>query len=69
MHSVVGTVVLTTPLTTPLAPDNLQVNTHVAVLCLSPGMPSRRAVTSMGSNDLVEGEDHMLGPSFQRYKW
>ena len=23
----------------------------------------------MGSNDLVVGEDHMLGPSCQRYNW
>ena len=36
---------------------------------LSPGKPTRRAVTTMVSNDLVVGEDHMLGPSFQRYNW
>ena len=29
----------------------------------------RRAVTTMGSNDLVVGEDHMLGLSCQRYNW
>ena len=29
----------------------------------------RSAVTTMGSNDLVVGEDHMLGPSCQRYNW
>ena len=23
----------------------------------------------MGSNDMVVGEDHMLGPSYQRYNW
>ena len=34
-----------------------------------PGKPTRRAVTTMGSNDLVVGEDHMLGPSCQRYNW
>ena len=36
---------------------------------LSPGKPTRRAVTTMVSNDLVVGEDHMLGPSCQRYNW
>ena len=36
---------------------------------LSPGKPTRREVTTMGSNDLVVGEVHMLGPSCQRYNW
>ena len=36
---------------------------------LSPGKPTQRAVTTMGSNDIVVGEDHMLGPSCQRYNW
>ena len=35
----------------------------------SAGKPTRRAVTTMGSNNLVVGEDHMLGPSCQRYNW
>ena len=47
----------------------LQANPHVAGTWLSPGMPSRRAVTTMGSSDLVVGEDHMLGPICQRYNW
>ena len=47
----------------------LQANTNVAGLWLSPGKPSRRMVTTMGSSDFVEGEDHMFGPSSQRYKW
>ena len=47
----------------------LQANPHVAGPWLSPGKPTRRAVTTMGSNDLVVGEDHMLGPSFQRDSW
>ena len=34
-----------------------------------PGKSNRRAVTAMGSNDLVIGEDHMLGLSCQRYNW
>ena len=47
----------------------LQANPHVAGPWLSPGKPTRRAVTTMGSNDLVVGEDHKLGPSCQRYNW
>ena len=38
----------------------LQANPHVAGLWLSPGKPTRSAVTTMGSNYLVVGEDHML---------
>ena len=44
-------------------------NPHVADPWLSPGKSTRRAVTTIGSNDLVVGEDHMLGPSCQRYNW
>ena len=47
----------------------LQANPHVAGPWLSPGKPTRRAVSTMGSNDLVVGEVHMLGPSCQRYNW
>ena len=47
----------------------LQENPHVTSLWLSPGEPTRRAVAMMGSNDLVVGEDHMFGPSCQRYDW
>ena len=47
----------------------LQANPHVVGPWLFPGKPTRRVVTIMGSNDLVVGEDHMLGPSFQRYNW
>ena len=47
----------------------LQANPHVAGPWLSPGKPTRRAVTTMGSNDLVVGDVHMLGPSCQRYNW
>ena len=36
-------------------------------LWLSPGKPTQRVVTTVGSNNLVVGEDHMLGPSCQRY--
>ena len=43
----------------------LQANPHVAVPWFSPGKPTRRAVATMGPNDLVVGEDHMLGPSFR----
>ena len=37
----------------------LQANPHVAGLWLSHGKPTRRAVTTMGSNNLIVGEDHM----------
>ena len=47
----------------------LQANPHVVGPWLSPGNPTRRVVNTMGSNDLVVGEDHMLGPSCQRYNW
>ena len=47
----------------------LQANPHVARPWLSIGKPTRRAATTMESNDLVVGEDHMLGPSCQRYNW
>ena len=47
----------------------LQANPHVARPWLSPGKPTQRAVSTMGSNDLVVGEDYMLGPSCQRYDW
>ena len=47
----------------------LQANPHVAGPWLSPGKPTREAITTMGSNDLVVGEVHMLGPSCQRYNW
>ena len=47
----------------------LLANPHVAGPWLSPGKPTRRAVTTMGSNDLVVGEVHMLGPSCRRYNW
>ena len=47
----------------------LQANPHVAGPWLSPGKSTRRAVTTMGSNDLVIGEDHMLGSSCQQYNW
>ena len=47
----------------------LQANPPVTGTRLSNGKPTRRAVTMMGSNDLVVGEDHMLGPSCQRHNW
>ena len=48
---------------------HLHANPHVAGPWLSTGKPTRRAVTTMGSNDLVVDEDHVLGPSCQRYNW
>ena len=56
---------LTPSLSTPLSPDNCR-QIHMR---LSPGKPTRKAVATMGSNDLVIGEDHIFGPSCQRYNW
>ena len=36
---------------------------------LSPGKSTRGAVSTMGSNDLVIGENHMVGMSCQEYNW
>ena len=47
----------------------LQANPHVAGPWHSPGKPTRWAVTTIGSNDMVVGEVHMLGQSCQRYNW
>ena len=47
----------------------LLANPHVAGPWLSPGKPTQMVVATMGSNDLVVGEGHMLGPSCQRYNW
>ena len=44
----------------------LQANPHVAGLWLCSRKPTRRAVSTMGSNDLVVGKDHMLGPGRRR---
>ena len=58
-----------TPVVHASGSGQLRVNPHVAGPWLYPGKSTRRAVTTMGSNDLVVGEDHMLGPSCQRYNW
>ena len=47
----------------------LQANPHVVGPWLSPGKPTRRTVTTMGSSDFVVGEEHMLGQSYQRNDW
>ena len=47
----------------------LLANPPVACPRFSPGKPTQMAVTAMGSNDLVVGEGHLLGPSCQRYNW
>ena len=47
----------------------LQATPPVAGPKLSPGMLTRKALTKMGSNDLVVGEDHMVGLSCQLYNW
>ena len=47
----------------------LQANSPVAGPRFSTGKPTCRVVRTMGSNDLVIGEDHLLRPSCQRYNW
>ena len=49
--------------------EKLQAIPHVAVPRLSHEKPTRRAITAMGSNDLVVGEDNKLGPRCQRHNW
>ena len=58
-----------TPVVHASGSGQLRANPHVAGPWLSPGKSTRRAVTTMGSNDMVVGEDHMFGPSCQRYNW
>ena len=57
--------VLTPPFSPTSGTIQLQANPSVA----DPPKAIRRAVTMMGSNDLVVGEDHMVGLSCQRYNW
>ena len=47
----------------------LQAILHVAGQRFFHGKPTRRAVTTMESNDLVIGDDHLFGPSCQQYNW
>ena len=47
----------------------LLANPPVAGPRLSPEKSTRMAVTMIGSNDLVVGEDHLLGSSCQPYNW
>ena len=47
--------------------EQLQANPHVVGPWLSHGKPTRRAVIRVESQDLVVGEDHMLGQSCQRH--
>ena len=47
----------------------LHANPPVVGPGLSPLKPTRRAVTMIGSNYLIVGDDHMLGPSCQQYNW
>ena len=52
-----------------LGTEQLQANPPVVGPRLSPGKSTQRAITTMRHNDLVVGEDHMLGPSCRRYNW
>ena len=47
----------------------LQANPHVSGPLLSPGKSTSRAVSTIGSNDLVVGEDYMLEPRYRLYNW
>ena len=47
----------------------LQANPPVEVPRISSDKFTRRAVVTMRTNDLVVVEDHMVGPSCQRYVW
>ena len=65
-----GSLILTdAPVVHASGSGQLRANLHMAGPWLSPGRSTRRAVTTMGSDDLVVGEDHMLGPSCQRSNW
>ena len=46
---------------------HLQSNILVVGPMFSPGKPIRRTATEMLSKDVVVGEDHLLGPSCNRY--
>ena len=47
----------------------LQTIPQVAGKRLSRGKSTRKVKITMESNELVEGEDHLLGPSCRRYDW
>ena len=47
----------------------LPANPPVASLRFNCGRPTKMAVTTMGSSDLVVGEDHLLGPNCLCYSW
>ena len=49
--------------------EQLQANPPMAGPTLFLGKPTQKTVTTTGSNDLVESEDHLLSPSVQQYKW
>ena len=47
----------------------LQANSPVICPKLTSGNPTRRMIATIGSNDLVIDEDHLLGQSCQRCNW
>ena len=66
--------IITTTIIIVINPDasgttQLQANPLVAGPRHSHRKYTHRAVTMMGSNDLVIGEDHIVGPSCQRLNW
>ena len=56
---------LVAQLSMPLAPDN-STNGRSKTFQWK---PTRRAVTTMGSNNLVVGENHLSGLNCQLYNW
>ena len=49
--------------------EQLQANPTAPGPTLSTWRPTQRTVSTMGSIDLVVGEDHFVGQSYQRYNW
>ena len=49
--------------------SQLHANPPVVGPWLFPGKSTQTGVTMMGVDDMVVGEDHVLGPSCQRYNW
>ena len=65
---IISIIALTPPLITPLALNNCR-QIYLWRDRGYPWKPTRMAVTTMGSNDLFVGEDHLLVPSCQQNNW
>ena len=49
--------------------ESLLANTTTVAIYTAIATRETATITTMGSNDLVVGEDDLLGPSGQRYNW